>query len=607
MRILLSFLLLSAGFAYSQQMTIWSASKSSGINSIAFDNEGNRYIYGYYKGSAQFSAQLPVAQKNQYYFAKVNPHNIVEWTVPASPDRSRFEIMVKNNEIICVGWHRDSDYTNDKHERALYLEKYSLDGRQLMNKELAFVTDKEIALTSHLTDYGIILQATFKTDERNSFVLGGKDYNKKKYSTVVLWNLDFDGTKRWEYQIEGGFNGFTDIRIGDIEMDAAGNTYIGSYYSESAELGFASLTTQKRFDGPIDLYDHGTFLMKIDPSGKGVMAKKIADFAFDLEKLLVDQDQNIYVSAFYKGSDAYEKAQGNGGNHMAPLLFGQPLPDTESIMGDPSEDHVLAKIDIDFNLVWRQITQSKGYARSNSMELHDGMIYLVGTSSRSTKVGDIALNLTNEGYSDIFYATYQTTDGKVTSAKGFTGENSNIGQVYVSPSGEVLISGSFRNPIAVDGVEYPQVGSVTTAFIYSAKGGSSNQNQTTNSNANQDNQPLISPGARVKGNWKGQGTYYLGTVEKLNIQEHPNLYFVKYDDGDTEWTTRDKLILVRGATAPTSNGTSSFNVGDRVQGNWKGQGKYYPGKIAKIAGGRYYIEYDDGDVEWTTADKLKRP
>jgi len=54
------------------------------------------------------------------------------------------------------------------------------------------------------------------------------------------------------------------------------------------------------------------------------------------------------------------------------------------------------------------------------------------------------------------------------------------------------------------------------------------------------------------------------------------------------------------------SGSNPFKVGDRVEGNWKGQGKWYPGKIGKIAGGKYYIQYDDGDVEWVDTARIRR-
>ena len=63
-------------------------------------------------------------------------------------------------------------------------------------------------------------------------------------------------------------------------------------------------------------------------------------------------------------------------------------------------------------------------------------------------------------------------------------------------------------------------------------------------------------------------------------------------------------------TNTTVNNSSSkettFKVGDRIQGNWKGQGKYYPGKIGKLNGNKVYIKYDDGDVESTTIDFIRK-
>ncbi len=55
----------------------------------------------------------------------------------------------------------------------------------------------------------------------------------------------------------------------------------------------------------------------------------------------------------------------------------------------------------------------------------------------------------------------------------------------------------------------------------------------------------------------------------------------------------------------------SFKVGERVQGNYKGVGIWYPGKIASIASGLggalFTINYDDGDVESVPASRVQRP
>lgn len=50
---------------------------------------------------------------------------------------------------------------------------------------------------------------------------------------------------------------------------------------------------------------------------------------------------------------------------------------------------------------------------------------------------------------------------------------------------------------------------------------------------------------------------------------------------------------------------STFKVGDEVTVNWQEGGTYYPGKIAEIKDTLYFIKYNDGDSEWTSAKNIK--
>lgn len=50
---------------------------------------------------------------------------------------------------------------------------------------------------------------------------------------------------------------------------------------------------------------------------------------------------------------------------------------------------------------------------------------------------------------------------------------------------------------------------------------------------------------------------------------------------------------------------SDFKVGDEVTVNWKEGGSYYPGKISEIKDTLYFIKYDDGDTEWAKAWQIK--
>jgi hypothetical protein len=71
------------------------------------------------------------------------------------------------------------------------------------------------------------------------------------------------------------------------------------------------------------------------------------------------------------------------------------------------------------------------------------------------------------------------------------------------------------------------------------------------------------------------------------------LYFIRYDDGDTEWRM-EKYIK-----------KEEIRAGDVVFGNWQGKGRYYRGVIASRNGERIYIKYDDGDEEWTTVGRVR--
>ena len=51
------------------------------------------------------------------------------------------------------------------------------------------------------------------------------------------------------------------------------------------------------------------------------------------------------------------------------------------------------------------------------------------------------------------------------------------------------------------------------------------------------------------------------------------------------------------AAAPSSTVSETFAVGDVVEANYRGQGHWYPGRIASFDSGSYEIAYDDGESE----------
>jgi hypothetical protein len=109
------------------------------------------------------------------------------------------------------------------------------------------------------------------------------------------------------------------------------------------------------------------------------------------------------------------------------------------------------------------------------------------------------------------------------------------------------------------------------------------------------------PGDRVSCNWKNGGRYYDGSVGELRAGGR---IFVRYDDGDVEETSP---AACRSLQSTTSSVGGAFQPGDRVSCNWLGKGTRYSGRVAELrAGGRVFIQYDDGDQEETTPDMCQK-
>ena len=96
-------------------------------------------------------------------------------------------------------------------------------------------------------------------------------------------------------------------------------------------------------------------------------------------------------------------------------------------------------------------------------------------------------------------------------------------------------------------------------------------------------------GDRVMADWSGDDYYYPGTIVLIE----GNQYFIIYDDYDREW-------LVSSLLKPDDIG-----VGTQVQCSWEGAGVYYPGTIMQRNGNAIFVQYDDGDEEYTTIAHIR--
>ncbi len=104
-------------------------------------------------------------------------------------------------------------------------------------------------------------------------------------------------------------------------------------------------------------------------------------------------------------------------------------------------------------------------------------------------------------------------------------------------------------------------------------------------------------------------------------------YKVRYEDSEEfwdEWVPADRIRPVAPSSSapvtssspkvddsqlpPGSTATSAYRPGDAVSVKWSGG--WFPGRILRTEGGRYFVSYDgypESSHEWVNADRLQRP
>jgi hypothetical protein len=96
-------------------------------------------------------------------------------------------------------------------------------------------------------------------------------------------------------------------------------------------------------------------------------------------------------------------------------------------------------------------------------------------------------------------------------------------------------------------------------------------------------------GDRVLADWTHDEYWYPATIRSIEGER----VYIYFDDGAKEWSTSERLLPI------------DIELGDYVYCRWKGGPYYYPGRIARMQGEKIYVQYDDGDKEWTTISYVR--
>ncbi|RHY84882.1 hypothetical protein DYB35_014060, partial [Aphanomyces astaci] len=151
------------------------------------------------------------------------------------------------------------------------------------------------------------------------------------------------------------------------------------------------------------------------------------------------------------------------------------------------------------------------------------------------------------------------------------------------------------------------------AELIRSKDKSSPKKKSSDDSVEESKPKKFKEGEKVEAQYKGKSKFYPGVIARARLN---GTYDIDYDDGEKEKEVDGKLIRSKESSSPKkkSGGGSDddkkpkkFKEGDKVEAQYKGKDKFYPGVISRARlNGTYDIDYDDGEKEKEVEGKLIR-
>ncbi|MBS9769704.1 MAG: DUF4347 domain-containing protein, partial [Trichodesmium erythraeum GBRTRLIN201] len=249
-------------------------------------------------------------------------------------------------------------------------------------------------------------------------------------------NLQFE----WAKQIGASSSG----DVSSITTDSNGNVLVGGLFQGNIDIdgdGNNDLTSNNDWD---------IYAAKLDSNGNLVWAKQIGGSIDDyVNSITTDSSGNVLVGGSFRSNIDID---GDGNNDF-----------TSNGFGDGGDGYV-AKFDSNGNLVWAKQIGGSYWDNANSIATDSSGNVLVGGSFESyiDIDGDGSIDLIPDGFGDGYVAKFDS-NGNLVWAKQIGGSNwdspysittdssGNVYSITTDSSGNVLVGGSFRSNIDIDG------------------------------------------------------------------------------------------------------------------------------------------------------------
>ncbi|CAK4457513.1 unnamed protein product [Aphanomyces euteiches] len=141
---------------------------------------------------------------------------------------------------------------------------------------------------------------------------------------------------------------------------------------------------------------------------------------------------------------------------------------------------------------------------------------------------------------------------------------------------------------------------------------SSSPKKKNSDDSDNDKKPSkFKEGDKIEAQYKGKEKFYSGMISRCRLN---GTYDIDYDDGEKEKEVEAKFIRLKGSSPRKRDNdndddkkSKKFKEGEKVEAQYKGKSKFYPGVISRCRlNGTYDIDYDDGEKETGVAADLIR-
>lgn len=466
---ILALVIVCCGTTTAQTTKPIQATTGSSVYELMFDSNNEAYMTGAVVGRIWINGKYNDNYADAYHtvLGKLTTDLKFEWQIEL--DETPYDAKMINDRIYILT-RKDDEISETETYRNFIVDVYDLNGKWLANQEIykIITSHHDASISGIITPDGFLVWVNWKDDafvERFDTKLRKTLYSQTSFSFYGL-----DGTLQWQYAIEAGEGGFTDFRVQQCERDANGNTYIIGTFGYQCNTGLAEFTTEEMYpEYPSQpLHYNAQAMVKLNNEGEPVRSELFSENEVTVEDILFDGDGNMYVSGYHRGNNTFANAQEDARPYVGAEIRGEAFDYTEAMSENaPSDDGFICKLDTDWNLLWKVNVSGNGYNRLSKMILIDNTIHATGSFT-----DDMLLDGTtypdatdNKGYSDGYYCTI-STEGSVASVQLFTGEKSNLPELFVDANGAPVVAVGTKTNMTINGTYHEGYGYWGGEFLY---------------------------------------------------------------------------------------------------------------------------------------------